>query len=86
MYRGGWQSLQKAVGNAFTLPLKWRASSAEHLASKQRCPFNERTDTHAGIRTHSILTQLYWTLCLSDIDQTPNKILTAPCQVLCYKM
>lgn len=66
MWRGWseWWSLQKAAGNASPLPFMWRASNVEHLASKQLCPFNERTDTHAGMlythtHTDSIFKQLY---------------------------
>ena len=63
-----WWRSQNAVGNASALPLKWRASSAEHLASKQLCPFNERTDTHASTHKHTHTT--YWhsfIKCLPEI-------------------
>lgn len=39
--------------NVSALPFKCQAISAEHLALKQLCPFNERTDTHAGALTHA---------------------------------
>lgn len=51
------------------LPFRWRASSAEHLAYKQLCPFNERTDKHAYTQ-HIDTALLHW-----KMYQTPNKIL-----------